>query len=305
MRFVKMHGIGNDFVCVDCFQESVDDPAGLARTVCDRHFGVGGDGLILICPPSGQSGTDPSGHAHVRMRVFNADGSEPEMCGNGIRCAAKYAHDHGLNEANPLRVETIAGTKTIELDLDDAGKVVSATVDMGEPILEPKEIPIELPRTHAGLIVDFPLGKYIPMGAAADWMAECELDMRMTCVSMGNPHMVIYCGRVEAAPLETLGPFLGRQGIFPRQVNVHFAQVHSQGEVTMRTWERGAGVTLACGTGASSVCVAGVLTKRTDRKIVTHLPGGDLEIEWRDSDNHVYMTGPATEVFSGEWIDNN
>ena len=219
MRFTKMHGLGNDYVYVDGFTEQVADPAGLARAISDRHFGVGADGLILILP--GQSGD-------VRMRIFNADGSEAEMCGNGIRCLAKYAYEHGLAKSNPMQVETVVGVKTIELTLGAGGKVTAATVDMGPPVLE-------------------------------------------------------------------------RHPLFPQRINAHFVEVLARDEVKMRTWERGSGMTLACGTGASAVCVAGVLTGRTDRKITAHLPGGDLGLHWREDTDHVVMTGPAVEVFCGEW----
>ncbi|HOF18310.1 MAG TPA: diaminopimelate epimerase [Phycisphaerae bacterium] len=277
MRFTKMHGIGNDYVYVNCFEQQVDDPPALARAVSDRHFGIGGDGLILILP---------SEQADVRMRMFNADGSEGQMCGNGIRCVAKYAHDHGLAGGNPLRVETLAGVKTIELSLGADGKARLATVDMGEPILDPARVPVAARGIRQ--VVDMP----IRVGQHA---------YQMTCVSMGNPHAVVYVDDVAAVPLEQVGPPFEHHPQFPERVNAHFVQVHSPEEVTMRTWERGSGITLACGTGASAVCVAGVLTGRTGRKITAHLPGGDLLLEWRESDNHVLMTGPATEVFSGDW----
>lgn len=276
MRFTKMQGLGNDYVYVDCFARQVDDPAALAVRISDRHFGVGSDGLILILP---------SRSADVRMRMYNADGSESQMCGNGIRCVAKYAHDHGLTEANPMRVETAAGVKTIELQLDEAGKAVGATVDMGEPILDGAAIPVNIRRPK---VVEEP----IRAGGQS---------YSMTCVSMGNPHAVIYVDDVAAVPLEQVGPLLERHELFPQRVNVHFVQVHSGGEVTMRTWERGSGVTLACGTGASAVCVAGVLAGKTGRTITAHLPGGDLTLSWREDSNRVFMTGPAVEVFSGEW----
>jgi len=276
MRFTKMHGLGNDYVYVDGFAEAVADPAATAVAVSDRHFGVGADGLILILP---------SDAADVRMRMFNADGSEGEMCGNGIRCVAKYAHDHGLSPANPMRVETAAGVKTIDLDLGPDGKVRAATVDMGEPVLDPAQIPVKVPQQR---VVDVPL-------------RTSTHAFRMTCVSMGNPHAVIYVPDVAAIELERVGPEIENHPLFPRRVNAHFVQVHSPGEVTMRTWERGSGATLACGTGASAVCVAGVLTGRSGRRIVAHLPGGDLALEWRQADNHVYMTGPAVEVFQGDW----
>jgi len=285
MRFTKMQGLGNDYVYVDCFsQKPPRDPGSLAPIISDRHFGVGSDGLILICP---------SERADVRMRMFNADGSESEMCGNGIRCVAKYTYDHGLARKPVLTVETGRGILTLQLEIKN-DKVQRVRVDMGEPILESAKIPTTLPGPR---VVDVPL----PAEFSGDWCADCGLDSRMTCVSMGNPHVVLYCQDVARVPLERVGPMLEKASLFPRRINVHFVQIHSPGEVTMRTWERGSGITLACGTGACSVCVAGMLTGRTGRKILAHLPGGDLELEWSEQDGHVYKTGPAVEVFSGEW----
>jgi diaminopimelate epimerase len=287
MRFTKMHGIGNDYVYVDCFAQPMPaDPSKLAQKIADRHFGAGGDGLILICR---------SEVADARMRMFNADGSEAEMCGNGVRCVAKYVYDHGIAKKPTLKIETGRGVLTLELKVG-GGKVERVRVDMGEPILEAAKIPTILP---GGRIVN-----YSPPDS--DRMLEFRalgIDPRMTCVSMGNPHLALYCEDVQKVPLDALGPIIERRPVFPNRINVHFVQVHSSHEVTMRTWERGSGITLACGTGASAVCVAGVLTGRTDRKILAHLPGGDLELEWNEKDNHVYMTGPATEVFSGDWPD--
>ena len=276
MRFTKMHGAGNDYVYVDCFNQQVAEPARLARAIADRHFGVGGDGLVLIMP---------SDKADVRMRMFNLDGSEAEMCGNAVRCVAKYAHDHGISAGNPMRVETGRGVLTILLALDAAGKVTSATVDMGEPILRSADIPVKVPQERA---IDVP----IRAGRHA---------FTMTCVSMGNPHAVMYVPDVSAVPLEEVGPLIEKHPLFPDRVNAHFVQAHSKAEVTMRTWERGSGITLACGTGASAVCVAGVLTGRSGRQLTVHLPGGNLRLLWREQDNHVLMTGPASEVFSGDW----
>jgi len=277
MQFTKMHGIGNDYVYVDCSAERVDDPPALARAISDRHFGVGSDGLILILPDR---------KADVRMRIFNADGSEAEMCGNGARCVAKYAYDHGLSKSNPMRVKTAAGIKKIELQIGKDKKVAAATVDMGEPVLAPGDIPVNIPNVDK--VVDLPI-------------RTTKQAFKMTCVSMGNPHAVIYADDVSAVPLAEVGPQLEKHVLFPQRTNVHFVQVHSASEVTMRTYERGSGITLACGTGASAVCVAGVLTGRSERKVLIHLPGGDLELEWRKSNGHVYMTGPAVEVFSGTW----
>jgi len=277
MRFTKMHGLGNDYVYVDCFEQTVDDPRNLAIAVSDRHFGVGADGLILVMGPAGD--------ADVRMRMFNADGSEAQMCGNGVRCVAKYAYDHGRSDANPMRVETAAGVKVIDLSLGPDGKVATATVDMGPPVIEPEEIPVLIRQARA---VDVTI-------------KTASLALQMTCVSMGNPHAVFFVEDVAAVELEALGAEIENHPVFPERVNVHFVQVHSPSEVTVRTWERGSGVTLACGTGASAVCVAGVQNHKTDRKILAHLPGGDLRLEWRSGDGHVLMTGPATEVFTGDW----
>ena len=288
MRFTKMHGCGNDYVFVDCIsQPPPRDPAVLSPVISDRHFGVGGDGLILICP---------SERADARMRMFNADGSEAEMCGNGVRCVAKYVHDHGIAVKPRLTIETGRGVLTLDLEVR-GGKVERVTVDMGTPILDADKIPTTL----RGLrVVNLPLPTNIGYESQRG-IIDCGLDPRVTCVSMGNPHAVLYCEDESKAPVETVGPLLENDPVFPRRVNVHFVQVHSPEEVTMRTWERGSGVTLACGTGACAVAVAGVLTGRTDRRLCAHLPGGDLELHWSDVDNHVYMTGPAVEVFSGEW----
>jgi diaminopimelate epimerase len=292
MRFTKMHGAGNDYVYVDCFRERApDDPSELARLIADRHFGVGGDGLILI---------GPSPKADARMRMFNADGSEAEMCGNGIRCVAKYVFDHAICQRPSLRIETGAGVLSVDLDIVD-GVAERVRVDMGRPILEAAKIPVDTKLAGAdGRVVNVPLDAHVFAGAPAGWIDECRLDRRMTCVSMGNPHAVLYCENVAAIPLDSVGPRLETQPIFPKRINVHFVEVHSAGEVTMRTWERGSGITLACGTGASAVCVAGALAGRSDRRILAHLPGGDLELDWAEND-HVYMTGPAVEVFSGNW----
>jgi diaminopimelate epimerase len=288
MKFTKMHGAGNDYVYVNAFVEQVPrDLKSLAIAVSDRHTGIGGDGLILICP---------SEVADARMRMFNADGSESEMCGNGIRCVAKYVHDHGIARKNELKIETGRGILTLQLEVAD-GQVRQVRVDMGEPILESGKIPTTLPGPQ---VVDYPLPAF-KAAVPGDWQRDCGLDPRMTCVSMGNPHVVLYCKSVAKVPLEAVGPELENHPLFPRRINVHFVEVHGSGEVTMRTWERGSGITLACGTGACAVCVAGVLTGRSGREVMAHVPGGDLRLEWSAGDNHVYMTGPAAEVFSGEF----
>ena len=285
MHFTKMHGLGNDYIYLDCFRQlAPNDPAALARTISDRHFGIGGDGLILICP---------SEKADARMRMFNADGSESEMCGNGVRCVAKYVYDHGLARKPTLTLETGRGVLTLELEIEDQ-QARRIRVDMGEPILEATQIPTTL---TGSTVVD----RQLPAGIDASWHQDCGLDARMTCASMGNPHVVLYCRDVAKVPLERVGPLFENAATFPRRINVHFVQVQSPNEVAMRTWERGSGITLACGTGACAVCVAGVLTGRTERRILAHLPGGDLSLEWAEANGHVFMTGPAVEVFQGEW----
>ena len=275
-----MHGIGNDYVYVNGFEEQVANPAQVSRKISDRHFGVGSDGLILVLP---------STKADVRMRMFNADGSEAEMCGNGIRCVAKYAFDHGLSRSNPMRVETGRGVLTLALDTA-GGKVRQVTVDMGEPILELPEIPVDREQ-----IMSTKREHEYSLALAGQ-------KVEATFVSMGNPHATIYTTDVAKVDLPHIGPLVEHHRAFPRRINAHWVQVHLPSEVTMRTWERGSGITLACGTGACAVCVSGVLTGRTNRKLRAHLPGGDLQLEWRESDNHVYMTGPATEVFTGDWV---
>lgn len=275
MRFTKMHGIGNDYVYVDCFHERVADAPSLARIVSDRHCGIGSDGLILICP---------SAKADVRMEMYNADGSRGQMCGNGIRCVAKYTYDHGLSRHNPMKIETDAGVLTLELTLDGA-RVMQARVNLGRPRLRPEDMPTTLrpdQMTEHAINVN---GRALPM----------------TCVSFGNPHAVVFVDSLAEIDLARDGAFLETHPIFPERCNIHFAQVNTRQDARMLAWERGSGATLACGTGASAVCVAGVLTKRMDRRITVRLPGGDLTLEWNEKDDCVYMTGPATEVFSGDW----
>jgi len=278
MRFTKMHGIGNDYVFVSTFnQKAPANPTQLAVAISDRHFGIGGDGLILIMP---------SEQADARMRMFNADGSEGEMCGNGVRCVAKYLFDHGLVRKSEVTIETGRGVLALDLEVHK-GHVHRVRVDMGKPIFEPSLIPTLLAGEPP---IDHPL----------------RLDDRefsVTALSTGNPHAVIYVDDVAAFPLELLGPQIERHPAFPRRVNVHIVQIVGTREVRMRTWERGSGITLACGTGACAVCVAGILTKRTEHSIIAHLPGGDLELAWPDDRADVFMTGPATEVFSGDWPD--
>ncbi len=275
MKFTKMQGAGNDYVYVNCFEECPDNPAEVARKVSNRNFGIGSDGLILIMPSS---------VADVRMRMFNSDGSESEMCGNGIRCVAKYAYDHGIVGKKEITAETGAGILTLQLFTDTADKVEKVRVNMGEPRLTRAEIPMI--GDGAGRVVDEPLNILHSV-------------FRITCVSMGNPHCVIFVDDVENFPVEKYGPLIENHELFPRRTNVEFVHVVSRNEVRQRTWERGAGETLACGTGASAVTVAGVLNNLTERRIVNHLSGGDLEMEWPEN-GPVFMTGPAVEVFRGE-----
>ena len=276
MRFTKMQGAGNDYVYIDCFRETIpSDPAALSIQVSDRHFGIGSDGLILICP---------SDHADARMRMFNVDGSESEMCGNGIRCVAKYVYDHGIAKKSRLAIETGRGILQIDLNIV-GGTVATACVDMGEPILRAEQIPTLLQGNP-------------PILAPLEVLGQT---LHTTCVSMGNPHCVIFVEQIEDYHVHNLGPVIETHPAFPRRINVEFVSLKSPKEVNMRVWERGSGETLACGTGACGVCVAGVLSGRTDRQLLVHLRGGDLELHWSKTDNHVYMTGPAVEVFTGDW----
>jgi diaminopimelate epimerase len=274
MKFTKMHGAGNDYVYVDCFTESVPrDAARLAVAVSDRHKGVGADGLILICP---------SERADARMRMFNADGSESEMCGNGVRCVAKYVYDHGIARKDRLQIETGRGVLALDLELGQ-GKVARVRVNMGSPILESAKIPTLLPG-------DPPVRQKLTAAGAT---------FEVTCVSMGNPHCVTFVDSLNDDWVLRVGPEVERHATFPRRVNAEFIQLVSRSEFQMRVWERGSGETQACGTGACAAVVAGVLTGQTDRHVLAHLPGGDLELEWAES-GEVYLTGPAVEVFSGE-----
>ena len=276
MRFTKMQGCGNDYIYVDCFaQKPPANAPALARKISDRHFGVGSDGLILIAR---------SEKADARMIMFNADGSEAEMCGNGVRCVAKYVYDHGIAKKPTLTIETGRGVLTLDVDVK-AGKVDQVRVDMGEPILEAAKIPTTLPG-NPPVNVDLP-----------------GFGMKATCVSMGNPHCIIFVDAITKKHVHEIGPEIEKAAIFPRKTNVEFVTVNRPDDVTMRVWERGSGETMACGTGASAVCVAGVLTGRANRQVTVHLLGGDLQLLWSEKDNHVYMTGPAVEVFSGEWTE--
>ncbi|MFM7076561.1 MAG: diaminopimelate epimerase [Planctomycetaceae bacterium] len=285
LRFVKMHGLGNDYVYVDGFAETPPaDPAALARRIADRHRGVGGDGLILVLP---------SDRAAARMRMFNADGSESEMCGNGVRCVAHLVVARGHAPEGRLSIETGRGVLDLLVERDTPRRS-RVRVDMGEPILEAARIPVDHPGAE---VVDAPCAA---LGPEAPWWRDCGLDPRMTCVSMGNPHVVFWCRDVARVPLEAIGPGIEHHPLFPQRVNVHLVQVLAPDRVRMRTWERGSGITQACGTGASAVCVAGVLGGRTAGRITAELPGGELELAWSPG-GHVAMTGPAEEVFEGTW----
>jgi diaminopimelate epimerase len=276
MKFTKMHGIGNDYIFVNAIKEKITNPQKLSIRVSDRHFGVGSDGLILILP---------SKEAQFKMRIFNADGSEAEMCGNGLRCFAKYVHDHGLTKEKKIKVETLAGILEVEMFLK-TGKVEKVRVDMGAPRLLRYEIPMIGNEKEQVVLEQISVG---------------GTHFEITAVSMGNPHAVIFVEDVHNFPVQKYGPMIENHDLFPNRTNVEFVQVVSPTEVIQSTWERGSGETLACGTGASAVAVAGFLTGKTERNLLVHLSGGDLEITWDEATNHIFKVGPAVEVFSGTW----
>ncbi len=274
MKFTKMQGIGNDYVYVNCFKEKVDNPSELAIKVSDRHFGIGSDGLILI---------KPSQKADFMMDMYNADGSQGAMCGNGIRCVAKYVYDYGLTDKKQISVETLSGIKYLDLTVAD-GKVELVKVDMGEPILTAKDIPV---LADSEKVIDAPIqvdGK----------------EYHITAVSMGNPHGIVYMDDVENLKIEEIGPKFENHQRFPDRINTEFVQVLNRNTLRMRVWERGSGETLACGTGACAVTVASVLNGKTDREVTVQLLGGELKVCWDQETNHVFMTGPAKVVFDGE-----
>lgn len=275
LRFTKMHGCGNDYVYVNCFEEEVKDPVSLSIAISDRHFGVGGDGLVLICP---------SDRADAKMRMFNADGSEGKMCGNAIRCVGKYLYDHGIVRKTTVTIETLSGIKTLELFLKD-GKVDSAQVNMGPAILIPSEIPVNLPGEQAVAV---------PVKIAGEEHA-------ITCVSMGNPHCIVFGGDPYELDLPKIGPLFENDPLFPERVNTEFIEVLDDHTLNMRVWERGSGETWACGTGACAAAVAAVLNGfcKKGKDISVRLRGGELTIRY--TDEAVFMTGKATEVFHGEW----
>jgi diaminopimelate epimerase len=282
MKFTKMHGTGNDFVVIDCMGPDgiaiADEAASRAVELCNRNFGIGADGIILVLPGK---------EAAFRMRMYNPDGSEAEMCGNGIRCFAKYVVDRGLsNGALSVPVETGAGTLVVNAIEGADGKVTSVKVDMGEPVLVPSRVP-----TTLGVDPEPVINQPLDLG---------EVTLRFTTVSMGNPHAVTFVDNVKEFPVEKIGPIVEKHQVFPRRTNTEFIEVLNDHEVNFRVWERGAAETLACGTGACASAVACALNQRTGRNVLVHLPGGDLYIEWAVADNHVYMTGPAVEVFEGD-----
>lgn len=274
IKFTKMHGLGNDYVYIDAINQKIENESSLAKFVSNRHFGIGSDGLILICK---------SDIADFKMRMFNSDGSEAEMCGNGIRCVGKFVYDKGLTDKTIVKIETLAGIKTLVLNTKD-GKVETARVDMGEPILEAEKIPV--------------ISKEQPV-KNLELEAENK-KFKFTCVSMGNPHAITIVENTKEFDIEKYGKILEVDKAFPKKANIEFAQIIDKENIKMRVWERGAGETLACGTGACATAVACNLNGLTGRKVNIELLGGTLNIEWNEKDNHVYMTGPAVTVFDGE-----
>lgn len=278
IHFTKMHGIGNDYIYIDCMESTPERLSELAREMSDRHMGVGGDGIVLICP---------SDIADFRMRMFNNDGSEARMCGNASRCIAKYVHDHNLSRKDTISLETLSGVKALSLNME-GDEVASVTVDMGAPSLEKEDIPVI---------------------AATDRVVETTVDtpygsVKVTAVSMGNPHGVIFVDSIEEVPFDELGPYMECHEMWPDRANIEFAQILDPTTIRMRVWERGTGETLACGTGACATAVAAAITGRAGRDVTLKLRGGDLRIQWADN-GHVLMTGPATEVFEGTYVRDN
>ena len=274
IKFTKMHGLGNDYVYIDAINQKIENESSLAKFVSNRHFGIGSDGLILICK---------SEIADFKMRMFNSDGSEAEMCGNGIRCVGKFVYDKGLTNKTTVKIETLAGIKTLILNTKD-GKVGTARVDMGEPILEAEKIPV--------ISTEKPV-KNLELEAE-------NKKFKFTCVSLGNPHAITIVENTKEFDVEKYGKVLEIDKAFPKKANIEFAQIIDRQNINMRVWERGAGETLACGTGACATAVACNLNGLTDRKVNIELLGGTLNIEWNETDDHVYMTGPAVTVFDGE-----
>ena len=276
MRFTKMQGCGNDYIYINCFEEKVENPEKLAIAMSERHFGVGSDGLVLIMP---------SETGDFRMRMFNLDGSEGKMCGNASRCVGKYVYERGLTDKTLVALETLGGMKYLDLHVED-GIVKSVTVDMGEPILEAAQIPVVSEKSPV-------IGEPVQL---------LDKTFEFTCVSMGNPHAIAFVDNVKDFPLETYGKVSETHPMYPEQVNTEFVEIVDESHVKMRVWERGSGETWACGTGASAVAVACALNGKTGRKVDVELIGGTLTIEWKEEDNHVYMTGPAEFSFDGVWL---
>ncbi len=276
MKFTKMHGLGNDYVYVNCLKEKLKNPSAVARFVSDRHFGIGSDGLILI---------NPSQRADFEMEMYNADGSRGEMCGNGIRCVAKYVYDYGLTDKTHISVETLAGIKNLDLTLED-GKAVLIKVDMGKPELEAGKIPV-VTKHLSEKVIDMPID--------VD-----GIGYRMTCISMGNPHAVVFVEDVKGLEIEKIGPGFENHESFPRRINTEFVRVCDRKTVEMRVWERGSGETMACGTGACAAAAACILNGLTENEVTVKLLGGDLLIKWDREANKMYMTGPALVVYDGE-----
>lgn len=286
INFTKMEGLGNDYVYIDCTKKDLKDASNLAKIISDRHFGVGSDGLILI---------KNSNKADFRMQMFNSDGSEAEMCGNGIRCVGKYVYDNGLTQKKILTIETLAGIKTLELNIEE-GKVKTVKVDMGEPILDFSLIPV----TDVCEYESDEKIKFYKLNI------EVEKEQKeFTCVSMGNPHAINYVKNVKDLNINKYGPIIEKDKHFPNKTNVEFIELIDNNNIKMRVWERGAGETLACGTGACASVVASVLNGYTDRNVTVELLGGNLNIEWNKENNHVYMTGSATKVFEGKIDEEN
>jgi len=275
MKFTKMHGIGNDYIYVNGFEEKIENPAEFAIKYSNRHKGIGSDGLVLILP---------STYCDFRMQMLNADGSEAEMCGNASRCIGKYVYEKGLTDKTNLTLETLSGIKKLELFLDKDNKVETVTVDMGEPVLEAGRIPVIAENSPV-------MNEMIQFSASTQY--------RITCVSMGNPHAVIFTKNIGKLNLPKIGSLIENSSIFPNRINVEFIEIISSNRFKMRVWERGSGETLACGTGACAAVVAGILNGFCDRRTTVELLGGELEIEWNAFDNHVYLTGGATTVFEG------
>lgn len=275
ITFTKMHGIGNDYIYINCMDSTPRDLDKLAIEMSDRHRGVGGDGIILILP---------SPQADFMMRIFNADGSEAKMCGNGIRCVGKYVYDYGLTDKTTVKVDTLSGIKTLQLHLKD-NWVDTVTVDMGEPEIDARSVPVICADKQ---MIDVPV-------------ATTHGEVRITAISMGNPHGVIFVDDLSKVDVHGLGWELEMNKIWPDRANIEFAQVLSPSEIRMRVWERGSGETMACGTGACATAVAGAVTGRCGRQVTLHLLGGDLSIDWNEKDSHVYMTGSATTVFEGKY----